>query len=312
MRLHFPNLNRPKKSAKILARQLGISLSTAQRAVARISGYQDWHNFEKEHSKALPSRLDQELLPKEYIDRQASLSLALANELGIPDGDAQFALANARLSGDVPASMKLQIAIRLECWRHTVLPVAGKRQRGEVGRVKSRGRNGEIVILRSFGRPTTAISEQNVSTIADFEYVSPRIAPPIFLPKRLYLPYGYWTEHDGARVLYSRDYKPLWRLRDGCSPERLEPSSWIEWRDQTFLWDEVSVPWRSVVLERKLMELLAEHGIHALPVWADALPIIVHNDEVHAFSKALEPLNQQRNALRELGRIPFPRPTAEM
>lgn len=297
MRLHFPNLNRPKKSAKILARLLGVPLSVAQTAVARISGYENWHNFEREHSKTIPTLLDQELLPKDYIDRQVSLILALSDELRIPDGDAQFALANARLSGDVPASIKLQIAIRLECWRHTVLPIVGNRQRGAVGRIKSRGRTGEIVILRSFGRPTTAISEQNVSTIADFEYVSPRIAPPMFLPMRLYLPYGYWTEYDGAKVLYSRDYKPLWRLREGVSPERLEPSLWIKWREQTFLWDERSVPWHSAALERKLMEFLAEHSIQALPIWADTLPIIVHNDGVHNFSSALEPLIQQRSAL---------------
>ena len=99
-------------------------------------------------------------------------TLTLAKELGVPDGDAQYALVHSRLTGDRLVSIADQIEIRLKCWRKTLLPPAGRRMRGAVGRINSPGWNGEPAILRSFGRPTMVITQKNVGGVADFEYVS--------------------------------------------------------------------------------------------------------------------------------------------
>ena len=129
------------------------------------------------------------------------------------------------------------------------------RQRGAVGKLKTVGRNGEAVILRERGRPTYVISHQAISTVGDFEYVSPRVAPPLFVPMRLYLPYGYWTEHDGSRVIFSRDYKPMWRLR-GRSIERVEPWLRISFVEQTHRWPRGQAPWSSKELKADLNALV--------------------------------------------------------
>lgn len=294
MRLFFPNLTRPKKAAKHISKRLSVSLSVAQKGIAQACGYRDWYDFEQNHTQGAESLLDQELTKADFIERQASLTIMLANAVGVPDGDAQYALAESRLSGDLPCSLIDQIEVRLECWRRTVLPPAGRRMRGAVGTLRSPGRNGEAVILRCFDRVTTVITEKNVGTVADFEYISPQNPPPMFLPMRLYLPYGYWVEEDGAKVLFSRDYKPLWRLRAGAEPHRLEPSLWIKWRSQVFLWDEGRSPWNSPQLKTDMERFLQDCGALALPILADALPILIKNDEVANFAGSVEPLQQQR------------------
>ncbi len=298
MRLSYPNLTRPKKSAKSVALLLGLPLSVAQAAIARSCGYQDWHDFELNHAKGLPFTLDHHLGQAEYVARQTQLILALAAEVGISDGDAQFALAHSRLTGDRPASLKEQIDLRLSCWRQTALPIAANRSRGAVGILSSPGRNGEVVILRSFGRPTSVVTQKGPGIVADFEYISPRNPPPLFLPLRFYLPYGHWTETGGARVLFSRDYKPMWRIRGEAGIERLNPSLWIRFREQVFYWDDASTPWDMPEVRRKMDALLASLGVRCLPIWADALPIVVHNDKLEHFSDALKPLLDSRGEKR--------------
>lgn len=298
MRLSYPNLTRPKKSAKTMARLLGLPLSAAQAAIARSCGYHDWHDFELNHAKTPPLVLDQHLGQAEYVARQLPLILAFATEARVADGDAQFALAHSRLTGDRLPSLEEQVEIRLGCCSHTVLPPAAKRSRGAVGMLKSPGRNGEIVILRSFGTPTTVITQKNVGTVAEFEYVSPRNPPPLFLPLRLYLPYGHWIENDGAKVLFARDYKPMWRIREGVGIERLNPSLWIRFREQSHYWDDGNTPWDEVEVRSKMEALLANLGVQCLPIWADAFPILVHDDKLRNFSEALDPLLASRGENR--------------
>jgi hypothetical protein len=187
-----------------------------------------------------------------------------------------------------------QIEIRLACWRRTTLPPAGRRQRGAIGTLKSPGRNGEVVILRSYGRPTEVITDKNIGMVADFEYVSPRKPPPMFLPMRLYLPYGYWVEDDGAKVLFSRDYKPIWRVRSNALLERMEPWLWIAHRSQVYLWDDARTPWSDRGLRRTLEAYLLEAGIQALPILADALPLLIHDDKVSGVSGGAQLLQMSR------------------
>lgn len=290
MRLAFPNLVRPKKSAKIIAQQLGVSLSTAQSAAARISGYADWHDFEMNHARGEPFALDQHLDRQAFISRQVSLVLRLAEVVGVPDGDAQHALASARLTGDRQVVLSEQIELRLSCWRQGQIVPAGRRQRGAIGTLKSPGRNGEVVILKSFGRPTTIITQKNIGGVADFEYISPRNPPSLFLPYRLYLPYGHWTEADGAKVFFARDYKPIWRIREGVRPERVDPSLWVRWKEQQHYWDDARTPWHFPEIRARMEALLARFGVQTLPIWADVLPIALHNDRVRNFAGCLESL----------------------
>lgn len=75
MRLSYPNLTRPKKSAKVMARLLGLPLSVTQTAIASGCGYQDWHDFELNHAKGSPFALDQHL-GQERPSCSAALSIS--------------------------------------------------------------------------------------------------------------------------------------------------------------------------------------------------------------------------------------------
>jgi hypothetical protein len=295
MRIFLPNPTRPKKAAKHVARLLGVHLAQSQRGMARACGYRDWHELEVGLAGSSPSPLDQELADDDFVQRHTRLSLGLAGALGIPDGDAQYALSGARLTGDRPPSLADQIAIRLACFRATSMPPAAPRTPGAVGTLKSPGLNGKVVILREFGRPTLVISHGSSSTqVADFEYVTPRAELSLFLPMRLYMPYGFWTEADGSDVVFSRDYKPMWRIRPDRSVERVEPWLWIQQVRQTYLWKVGGEPWNDPDVAARLEGWLAERDILGLPVLADALPALVH-DRHASMSDAARLLQEARS-----------------
>ena len=86
-----------------------------------------------------------------------------------------------------------------------------------------------------------------------------------FRPMRLYMPYGVWAEDDGSKVLFSRDYCPLWRISlDGkVSPE--EPWRWINYVIRSNLWDPAHPPWLSRATERRVKEYMADLGVTGVP-----------------------------------------------
>ncbi len=303
MRFYFPNTTRPKKAAKHLANDLGVPLAQTQAAVAIACGYKDWYDLEKHSSDGSQFVLDQDLSADDYVERQKRLTLLISARLDLSDGDVQFALTRARLSGDRRTTLEEQISIRIACWRDTTMPLMPKKEPGAVGKLKSPGRNGEVVILRQLGSPTEVISKRGITIIADFEYVSPQVAPALFIPHRLYLPYGFWTERDGARVVFSRDYAPMWRLREGKPAERVEPWSRILYVDQTFLWPAGREPYWSEELTSHLHSFLNENGVFALPILADALPLLVHDKVIKniAMGDSIKLLRSNRSVLDEVG-----------
>jgi hypothetical protein len=296
MRLFYPNITRPKKASKCLTELLSLSLATAQNAVSKVCGYQNWFDLAHNCITQPPTKLDQALSEIDYVRRQAELSLALAAALNIPDGDAQFALARSRLTGD-RSSLSDQIRIRLECFRRTKIPPKPRRTRGAIGILRAKGWKQEPVILRNFGRPTSVIAHRNVTTLADFEYISPKRPPDLFLPGRLYLPYGWWTEADSAKVIFSRDYFPLWRLREQEKPQRLDPWLRIRFVKQDWFWDDGELQLGSLALRERMTDVLEDFAIRELPILADALPLILHNDEIDSFADAKGPLRRSRTGL---------------
>jgi hypothetical protein len=277
MRLHFPNTTRAKKAAKRLAVALNAPLGSMHQALAQACGYRDWFDFDHQVAQGPLCALDQQLTLEDFVDRQRHLIRSLSQSLNRPDSDIQFHLPTARLTGDRPVRLEEQISIKIACWRASSLPLVASREAGAVGTLRTAGRNGEIVILRRFGSPTHAISDRGLSLMGNFEYVSPRKPPPLFLPTRLYLPYGYWVEADGARVVFSRDYLPMWRLRDGQPPERLSPWDSLETDDRRLLSDGLTT-WNFDQLQVLQQSFIDEHQLHQLPVLADLLPILVHSD----------------------------------
>jgi hypothetical protein len=103
---------------------------------------------------------------------------------------------------------------------------------------------------------------------------------PLFIPMRLHLSYGAWTEQDGARVLFSRDYKPLWRLKDGEKPARMNPWERIRFEKQEWFWDDTTTPWSTTARYEQEIKRLQDFGVTALPRLVETLPYLVLRDDL--------------------------------
>lgn len=280
MRVHFSTLERPKAAAKKLALQLGTSLSRTQGAIAIGLGYRSW--YELSSSLVIqPSPLDQALSRSEYFARTAELVLRIASALGLPDGDVQAALAESHLTGDIAPTLRDQIAIRLACWKLKGLPTDRPRDPGGLGGLRTNSLGERRAWTRRFGRPTVVITDGGVTTVADFEFVRPRSKLEPFLPLRLYLAYGLWTEKDGSQVLFSRDYKPLWRIHKDSSVERVSPWLWISVVREEHWWDDSIRLWGDKVRSKAIEERMIGMGIRTLPILADALPLMIYDTSTH-------------------------------
>jgi hypothetical protein len=279
-RIVFHNISRPKAAAKNIATAIRRPLSAAQQAVALCSGYRDWHDLEQSLSNGMPDSSFTNVPPS--LEQQALMSCTLASELELTSGDALYALGVSRLIG--PSRIEEQLTILTKLFRLREIPAAGRRQRGTVGRLKSPGRNGEIVILKNFDKPTLVVTHQSGNGgVADFEYLTPREPVELFIPMRLYLAYGAWIERDGAKVLFSRDYCPLWRIREGRIPERMYPWERIAFVRQEFFWrdgEHIRWPWHDPKNHQSEIERLHTFGIHLLPKLVDTLPLVVSHDDL--------------------------------
>ncbi|WP_207457231.1 hypothetical protein [Azospirillum sp. SYSU D00513] len=126
-------------------------------------------------------------------------------------------------------------------------------------------------LLRRGGGTVRLLIDGGTALVADNEIGPAGNARP-FVPQRLRLPYGRWTEPDGAVVLFSRDYAPLWRLRPNTVPEPLPPWLWIQHEGrEEWLWQGAKTPWSDPATARAMEALLWDAGVRENPPLVDAL-----------------------------------------
>ncbi len=282
MRFYFPNLERPKKAAKRVADRLGgtLALSKVQRGLAVALGYRDWHEFETVHATGAPAPRDQYLPDDLFRSRSADLALKLAAALGVSDSEAQYVLLASRLTGDRQFSLDDHTKIRLACWRAKGLWPLSKHA-GMVVRVRfpSAGPRRLGMLTADFDSrrkgPFQIFGDNFFGAGAREDFSVPREQLPIFIPYRLRFAYGFWTEPDGGKVLYSRDYAPMWRLRDDRPPQMLSPFEWIRHEDQEWFWEDATAPWHDRRRIDQEETRLASFGVPGLCALADLLPSIL-------------------------------------
>ncbi|HBO42345.1 MAG TPA: hypothetical protein DD670_00070 [Planctomycetaceae bacterium] len=291
MQIRFSTIDRAKKSAKALASvSNNIPLSTAQRAVAKLSGCRDWHDLDTRLKRSPREELPaHSQTPDGHLQIVEDLTLRLSEELGTDWSTTLYAMSIAHLPGvllDSPDEYG-RVWLRL---MYRVCEFSGQRKApGSIVRLKVPGRMGNPGYLRAYGRPTYLVTHRSIDTcVADFEVAFPRKPVEPFIPARLKYAYGCWTEEDGAEVLFSRDYKPLWRLREGCRPERLEPWLWIDKCDETWFWDDVNPPWYSNARQEEEEQRLRDYGITALPKLTDILPEVILSPELRDVADAVD------------------------
>ena len=288
MRLPHISTGGTKKAAKMLAKEGTSSLNQCQLVLSNALGYKDFFDLEL---NAPPTSSHSALTEPEKIGAEIKMSASISGQLSLSPVTVHHILANTVFHYGKSPDFKRSLNIVARVFEETVLPPQGRRKAGQIGKLKSPGRNGEHVILRSFGSPTQVITQKSANaSVADFEYIAPQTQLPLFIPMRLYVPYGEWTEQDGARVLFSRDYFPMWRLRDGCVPERLAPWERIEYTKQSWILDEGEMPWHNMAGFDTCIRILEKEGIRSFPRLLDALPLIINDSDIKGFSDAAEAL----------------------
>lgn len=299
MPIIFSNIDRAKKSAKALASISDtIPLSTAQHAVARLGGCRDWHDLETcLNRRGIAETTELPVSPYPDLHDIADLALQISDELGTDWSTALYAISIAHLPG-----LRLESLAKYEkIWLRLMFRMGnftGQRKTpGSLVRMKVDGRMGSPGYLRTYGRPVSLVTDVSIDTcIADFEVSFPRnpIAP--FVPARLKYAYGCWLEKDGAKVLFSRDYKPLWRLREGRRPERLKPWLWIDKIHEQHFWDDVNSPWYTRKRQEEECARLHDFGITTLPKLTDVLPNVILNPDLRCVSDAVDALAKREDS----------------
>lgn len=294
MPITFPNIDRAKKSAKALASVSdALPLNVAQRAVARLGGCRDWHDLE---TRLKHRSVTQTTGPELDLQGIADLALQVADELEIDWSTALYALSIAHLPG-----LRLETQTDYEqIWLRLMNRVCGfsgqRKTPGSIVKMKVGGRMGQPGYLRAYGRPTYLVTDVSIETgVAHFEVSFPRKPVAPFIPARLKYAYGCWSEKDGAKVLFSRDYKPLWRLREGRRPERLEPWLWIDKTDEQHFWGDVHAPWYAKKRQEEEDARLREFGITALPKLTDVLPDVILNPDLHKVGDAVDAMAKRED-----------------
>jgi hypothetical protein len=276
------------KAAKMLSRESATSQSQCRETISKAIGYNDYYDLRQNELSKLGVN---NLATSHSTEVETTITALISSQLDVSPVTAQHILANTLFNNGQPPNIDHALKVISGAFERTVLPQQGKRQSGQVGKLKTHGRDGEHVILRNFGGVTHVINHQTANAIvADFEYVSPTIPLPLFIPMRLYMPYGIWTEHDGSRVLFSRDYFPMWRLRKGKTPERMKPWERINYREETWFLSEEDMPWYNSNNFTVCLRLLEQEGIRSFPLLLDALPLIIKNNSVSDFQDAVKAL----------------------
>ncbi len=267
MRIHFPDLVRPKQAAKYLVRAAAeLSLATVHEAVAQALGYRDWHELSIAAQPGGSATL-------EHVSLEDALHiiLKLADALALPEPDVQYAVSKARLLRASSWSIDDHMVLCTSFWRQRVLGPPGRGQPGTVVRDGAHGSRAPAY-LRYPGRPTYLLFDTGFGERADFEVVTPRSPLPDFVPSRIWLPYGVWELSDGSAVLFSRDYLPMWRILNERT-ERVAPWLWIKGIvTETHFMGPGTTTWASGPARESAIGYLQRHRISELPRLTNIMP----------------------------------------
>lgn len=303
MRIYFTNTQKPKKAAKAIASMAtSVRLSDAQKEVAIICGYRDWHDLERHHAEAQPEYPAQSLTHDTFLKLFADQTNNLSKALNIAWSDALYALSEARLLDNNPLSLDEYETVWLELFQ-TLHPFQeGRHAPGTIVREKYPGRKAQPGYIKSYSQGVYLITNGHANTLrATHEVVKPRVPLRPFIPARLKYVYGMWIQTDGSKVLYARDYKPIWRIQEGKRPKRLCPWEKVERVSGEGFWDDTCHPWHSPERQEEEKDRLRSYGISALPVLADVLPLLIFDPRLKKDSNVKDAVRlMEQNATQEM------------
>ena len=264
MRVIVTNIARPKAAAKLILKLKGAGqLAEVHESLAGLMGYNDWYDLTKNGAGSSSGTAVDLVGLRDFTIR-------VADQFGLPDIDAQYCVTRTRIAGDSATSLNEELALAASVWRARC-GSPGRGRPGTVIKVRAHGETRHAYLVEA-GRPTRIIYDQSPGLCADFEAVTPRSPLPDFVPKFLWLPYGYWTLRDGSEVVFGREYQPLWHV-SGERVRRAEPWERIDHiASRTSFGGDFNPIWsRGEALERAL-DYLKSRRISGLPRLTNAMP----------------------------------------
>jgi len=267
MSIHSPDQHAFKRAAQVLSKLPGAnSLSACHTALAHASGHRDLH-----HLQALQAKMHHSA--EAPIDVQADIVSKIRRSSGLRTGDILDALTRTRFFGGNP-DPKTTLAVR-EALFAADYPDRDRYAIGTPCRVKAPGYDNvrALVVDRGEGSDglTRVMGDHGIMTCVSREAPAHR-AGQIFVPLRFWMPYGVWTEADGAKVLFSRDYCPLWKIQEGRAPVRDDPDRAVRFTDQTWFFDEGSFRGPLNAVMSQGLNILRDHRVVSLPRLVEWFP----------------------------------------
>ena len=267
MSIYSPDQNAFKRAAQALSKLQGAkSLSASQTALAQASGHRDLH-----HLQAVQAKMHH---PAEAsVVTQADIVIRLHRINGCRIGDILDALTRTRFFGGSP-DPEITLAVR-EALFAADYPDRGRYDVGAPCRVKAPGyENARALVIERGEGPeglTRVMIDHSIMTCISREAPAHR-GGRLFVPLRFWMPYGVWTEADGTKVLFSRDYCPLWKVQDGRAPVRDDPDRYVRFVEQEWYFDEGSFPGPVDKVMSQGLDILREHRVISMPRLVEWFP----------------------------------------
>jgi len=242
------------------------SLSACQAALARATGHRDVHHMQALQAKG-------HLVASATTDVRASIVSNLYKITGLRAGDLLDALIRARFFDGSP-DPAMSLAVR-EAMFDADFADRGRHAVGSSCRIKASGYNDQraLVVERGEGpnSRSRAMMDHNIYSFVSREMPAYR-AGSVFIPLRFWMPYGFWVEEDGSKIIFSRDYCPLWKIQEGKSPLRDDPDREVMFIDQQRFFDEGSFTGPIDDVMEQGMEILRQHRVVSLPRLVEWFP----------------------------------------
>jgi hypothetical protein len=279
MRIQITGVPAFKKAAKLISSlSPGGALSETQELLAKTLGYRDFHEF-SQHASSDPAG------PAASLKDIAGAIGRIADATGHSDSDIQFVVERSRLFSSAGAGLDTSLQLRATIWRARLFGAPGRNRPGTIVRVRSGGKPTRA-ILRFGGRPSGVIYDRGLGEVADFEVVTPRQPLADFVPSRLWLPYGFWGLSDGSKVVFSRDYYPLWRIVEDRT-ERLDPWLWVTGKVSEQWFSQASESgWYFGETRERALSFLDKHRVRGLPRLVEAMRDLM-NPETYDMADAV-------------------------
>ena len=257
-----------KRAAQNLSKLQGTgSLSACQTILAKATGHRDVH-----HAQALQARRGHTPIEAPSATRVEILT-SLVKATGEKPGPLLNALQQARFFGP-KADPEEALNVRAELFSKE-FPATSPRALGSPCKIKEEGRPVRRALLVSRGEDRHSLCEtmtdHGIATCVGFELSQHRTGH-FFIPMRFWMPYGVWTEEDGSKVLFSRDYCPLWNIQEDRAPAQDDPNRAVRFTDQQWFFDEMTFRQPADVARKRGLEILRGYRVVSVPKLVEWLP----------------------------------------